>query len=85
MKHYASRKFWACYEKLPATVRHQADDSFELLKQNPNHPALRLKKVNRYYSARIGLRHRALGVKVDDGLLWFWLGSHAEYDKLLAR
>jgi hypothetical protein len=29
------------------------------------------------------MRYRALAVEVDDGLLWFWVGTHAEYDKLL--
>jgi hypothetical protein len=42
-----------------------------------------LKKIGRYVSARVGLRYRALAVEVDDGLLWFWIGSHADYDQLL--
>ena len=36
------------------------------------------------YSVRIGLRYRALGVKTPDGVLWYWIGSHADYDKLLS-
>jgi hypothetical protein len=35
------------------------------------------------WSARVGSRHRALAIEVDDGLVWFWIGSHAEYDRLL--
>jgi hypothetical protein len=41
---------------------------------------LHFKKVGRFWSVRIGLRYRALGVEADDGLLWFWIGSHADYD-----
>jgi hypothetical protein len=32
---------------------------------------------------RVGRRFRALAVEVDDGLLWFWIGSHADYDRLI--
>jgi hypothetical protein len=39
------------------------------------------KKVGRYRSVRVGLRYRALAVDVDGGYLWFWIGSHADYDK----
>jgi hypothetical protein len=55
-----------------------ADKNYALLKQEPRHPALRLKKVGRFWSVRVGLRDRALATEVDDGLLWFWIGSHAD-------
>lgn len=58
----------------------------QLPKQNPKHPSLRFKPVKdgAFYSVRIGLGYRALGVPVPDGVQWFWIGSHAAYDKLLA-
>ena len=62
-----------------------ADRGYELLKEDPKHPSLHLKKIGRYWSVRVSLRYRALAVAVDDGLLWFWVGSHAEYDKLIKR
>lgn len=83
MKHFASAAFWDCYGRLPAKTRELADRYFELLKSNPRHPSLRFKKVGGYRSVRIGLRYRALAVEVSDGLLWFWIGTHPEYDKLL--
>ncbi len=52
-------------------------------KENPRHPSLHFKKVGRFWSARVGLQHRALAVEVEDGLLWFWIGSHADYDRLV--
>jgi hypothetical protein len=55
-----------------------------LLKQNPYHPSLHFKKVGSYWSARIGGHHRALAVQASDGFIWFWIGTHAEYDKLIA-
>jgi hypothetical protein len=83
VKHYASPRFWECYEGLPAGVRELADQSFELLKSNPRHPSLHFKKIGKYRSVRVGLHHRALAVEVHDGVLWFWIGTHSDYDKLL--
>ncbi len=85
MKHYASPSFWDCYGKLPKRVRELADKSFHLLKSHPNHPSLKLKKVGKYWSVRVGKGYRALGIEVEDGILWFWIGSHSDYDKLVGR
>ena len=82
MRHFASPDFWAAYQKLPLPLRELADRNYALLKSNPKHPSLHLKKVGPYWSVRVGLRYRALAVEVDDGLLWFWIGSHADYDAL---
>jgi hypothetical protein len=83
VRHSASPRFWHCYEGLPGAVRAQADRCFDLLKRDPDHPSLHLKKVGSYRSVRIGLRYRALAVEVPDGWLWFWIGSHSEYDRLI--
>ena len=84
MRHYASPAFRNCYRQLPNPVRELADKSFALLKADPHHPSLRFKKVGRFWSARVGLYYRALGVEAPDGVLWFWIGSHADYDKLVS-
>lgn len=83
MKHLASPAFWEAYGRLPEPVRDLADKNFALLKDDPRHPSLRLKKVGRFWSARVGLQHRSLAVEIEGGLLWFWIGSHADYDALL--
>jgi hypothetical protein len=59
VKHFASPKFWAAYEALPSSVRKLSDANYELLKRDPRHPSLQFKKVGRYWSVRVGLRHRA--------------------------
>jgi len=84
LRHSASSRFWSCYERLPENIRKLADKNFELLKSNPQHPSLHFKKIGDYRSVRIGLGHRALAVEVEDGLLWFWVGTHADYDELIA-
>jgi hypothetical protein len=83
VKHFASPEFWAAYRRLPANIRALADKNFALLKSDPRHPSLHFKQVGRFHSARVGLRYRA--VEADDGLLWFWIGSHADYDAMLKQ
>jgi hypothetical protein len=67
----------------PLPIRKLADANYALLKRDPRHPSLQFKKVGRYWSVRVGLRYRALAVEADDGYLWFWIGSHADYDKII--
>lgn len=83
MRHFASGRFWAAYDGLPAHIQALADKNFELLNADLGHPGVQLKKVGRYWSARVGLNHRALAVSHDGNLLWFWIGTHADYDRLL--
>jgi hypothetical protein len=83
LKHYASSRFWALYDSLPAEVRALADKNFELLKADPKHPSLRLKRVGDHWSVRVGNHFRALGHDLPDGIHWFWIGTHSEYDKLI--
>ncbi|HBE20512.1 MAG TPA: hypothetical protein DEG17_12415 [Cyanobacteria bacterium UBA11149] len=84
--HYTTRRFWQCYSTLPENVQQTADQCYELLKADPSHPSLHFKKLsNKYWSVRVGLNHRVLGVEVEGGISWFWIGTHAEYDKLLGK
>ena len=83
MNHFASPGFWQCYRALPGEIRSLADKNFQLLREDASHPSLHFKKVGRYRSARVGLQYRALAVDVEDGLLWFWIGNHSEYDRLI--
>ena len=87
MKHRTLPRFWQHYRQLPKESRKLADKNFDLLKSNSHHPSLHFKKVDavkKLWSARVGSQYRALGVEKPDGILWFWIGSHAEYDKLLS-
>jgi len=83
LKHHASSRFWAKYEALPAGVRELADKNYALLKNDPRHPSLHLKRVGSVWSVRVGAHYRALGAGVEGGIVWFWIGTHAEYDKLV--
>jgi mRNA-degrading endonuclease RelE of RelBE toxin-antitoxin system len=85
LKHFANPEFWEHYKKLPASVPKLADKNFELLKKDSQHPSLQLKRVGKYWSVRIGRKYRAVGVEAEAGLIWFWIGKHSEYDKLLKQ
>ena len=87
MKHFALPRFWSLYEQLSDDVQRLADQNFELLKADPYHPSLHFKKVGRrkqLWSVRVGLHYRALGLDKPEGVVWFWIGSHGEYDKLIS-
>lgn len=83
MRHRRTRGFREAYEGLPVEVRRVADRCFDLLRSDPRHPSLHFKCVARMWSVRVGLYHRALGVDIDDGVLWIWIGTHAEYDRMV--
>lgn len=84
MAHKAHPDFWAAYRKLPPAIQELADRNFKLLIDNPRHPSLRFRKVGAYWSARVGLDHRAVGIDVADGVLWVWIGPHDEYERFIA-
>ena len=82
MKHWVSSEFWDLYEKLPINVRTLADKNYALLKEDPKHPSLHFTSVGKFWSVLVGIRYRALAIEIDEGFLWFWIGSHSQYDKL---
>lgn len=79
-------RFWAAYRELPAEVRYAARKAYGLFRENPQHPGLQLKKVHDrdpVYSVRVNLWYRAVGLIENDEITWFWIGGHADYDRLL--
>jgi hypothetical protein len=74
---------------LPDNVRRQARVAYRLFRANPRHPSLRFKHVHgsdRLVSVRINREYRAAGVRGSpDEIVWFWIGRHEEYEKLLAK
>jgi hypothetical protein len=68
---------------LPSPIQKLADKNFGLLKTDPKHPSLHFKKVGRYWSVRVGIEYRAIALKAEDGHVWFWIGKHEDYDRLI--
>ena len=83
MIYKTTHKFWDYYRRLPQEIQNRADKQFELLKQNPDHPSLQLKKTQRgtYWSARVNDDYRALAIENDGIMTWVWIGKHGEYDR----
>jgi mRNA-degrading endonuclease RelE of RelBE toxin-antitoxin system len=81
-------RFRQMLAKLPKHIRRQVQKAYRLFRQNPNHPSLRFKKIHNtepIYSARINIDYRAVGVLDGNEIVWFWIGPHAEYNKLLSQ
>ena len=82
--HRTTPQFWNRFNRLPPTVQRAAERSFERLGNDPAHPSLRFKKVGKFWSARVSRDHRALAVEDGDGFIWVWIGSHDDYDRMIA-
>ncbi len=87
MKSRLTEEFVEYFHVLPDAVKTQARKNYRLWKENPRHPSLHFKRVHQHeplYSVRVGRGWRALGLLDDDTITWFWIGSHADYDKLIS-
>jgi len=81
-----TRSFRTAFAALPEEIQAHARRTYRLFRADPTHPSLRFKKVNQLenvYSVRIGLGYRALGILEGSVVTWFWIGSHADYDRLV--
>jgi len=85
MNHRATPRFWACYRRLPEENKQLADRVYDLLREDPRHPSLHFKRIGQFWSVRVGLHYRALAIEEDSELVWVWIGTHAEYDKLVSN
>jgi hypothetical protein len=81
-----TRQFWRLFSDLPPEVQREAKRAYRLFQANPAHPGLRFKKLegeDAIYSIRIGLDYRALAVMKNEGVVWYWIGNHSEYNRLV--
>ena len=88
MNSRTTRQFRELLAALPRHVRQQAREAYRLFRDNSRHPGLHFKRVHDdppIFSARVGIGNRAVGVRDGDTIVWFWIGSHAEYDRLVAQ
>lgn len=86
MRSRRTKRFLELFAALPPQVQTQANKAYRQFQTDPAYPGLDFKQVSSTgptFSARIGIHYRALAIRRQDGWLWFWIGSHAEYDQLL--
>jgi hypothetical protein len=85
---HSTERFREALEQLPKEVRQNAQEAYRLWQKNPQHPSLHFKRVHStkpVYSVRLGLGWRAVGLRRGDNMVWYWIGSHADYEKLISR
>ncbi|MCL1492771.1 MAG: hypothetical protein M1G31_18710 [Pseudanabaena sp. Salubria-1] len=88
MRSVITKSFRDLLSQLPIDIQEKANDAYLQFQQNLNHPSLRFKKVHSslpIYSVRITKNYRAVGQLDGDVVIWFWVGSHREYEKLLSQ
>lgn len=83
MRSRAVRSFWDGYHALPPEVRRTAEKQYRLWLRDSRHPSVRFKKVGEYWSARVNADYRAVGILDGDTVVWFFIGTHSEYARLL--
>jgi hypothetical protein len=80
----ASSDFWKAFDALPAHVQEAAQKQYALWRANPAHPSLQFKQLRPgLWSVRVTRAYRALGLREGDVITWIWIGTHAEYDRLI--
>lgn len=86
MQSLTTRRFWQLFSRLAFEGQREAKRAYRLFQNNPAHPGLHFKKLegeDDIYSVRIGLGYRALAVMRRDRIIWYWIGSHSEYDRII--
>lgn len=87
MNSQITEDFLTCFAELPDEIKTQARKNYRLWCENSSHPSLHFKRIHGHEnlnSVRVGLGWRALGLLEGDTITWFWIGSHAEYDRLIS-
>jgi len=88
MHSHLTSDFISCFAELPPRIKELASKNYKLWKRDPAHPSLQFKRVGirkPVYSIRVGIGWRALGLRLDDTIIWFWIGPHARYDRIIPR
>jgi mRNA-degrading endonuclease RelE of RelBE toxin-antitoxin system len=83
-----SRAFRQKLAKLPEQIRRQTAAAYRRFRVNPFHPSLHFKRVHPslpIYSARINDDYRVVGPMRSNGIVWFCIGKHEEYERLLKQ
>jgi len=79
-------EFWAFFGKLPVNLQELAREKFRLWQEDAFSPGLQFKPLFKdLWSVRINQQYRAVGRRRENLIIWFWIGSHSEYDQLLNR
>jgi hypothetical protein len=88
VKSRTRRSFWLDYAALPTPIQIRAKAAYRRFLLDPTYPGLQFKQVHPtlpVWSVRISASYRAVGIKTPaNTIVWFFIGTHADYDRLLA-
>ena len=86
MKSHTTESFREALAKLPESIRKRAQEAYRKFRTDPYQRGLHFKRVHTVrpvYSARVTDDYRVLGVLDGDEIVWYWIGKHEEYQRLL--
>ena len=86
MNSRTTESFWEFYDLLPELIKRQAEKAYDQFQKDPYYLSLHFKKVHStrpIFSVRITKDYRAIGIIQDSDIIWFWIGSHSDYNKIL--
>ena len=86
MNSHTNQRFRKLLIGLPKVIQKQAKEAYVQFRRDPYQSGLHFKRVHSkrpIYSVRITKDYRAVGIQQDNEMIWFWIGSHSDYDKLL--
>jgi len=86
LKSVPTKRFWKCYHSLPEHIRKVADEVYKLWNENPFDPVLEFHEIRKsLWRIKIGYRYRALARRYEGCVVWIWIGSHEDYNKLIGK
>jgi hypothetical protein len=77
-------EFWQRYQELPPEIQAATRKAYRLFNRDPAHPSLRLERLRsdpRAWSVRVTRDIRAVAFRRGEDWLWFWIGTHKEFDR----
>lgn len=84
-----THRFREMQAALPAAVQRIVEAAYRKFLENPNHQSLHRKELHDTHrgqhrrgswSVRVTLKYRAIYVLDGDTNVWYWIGSHSDYN-----
>ncbi len=80
--------FRKSFEGLPADIRRRARAAYRRFQANRQNPGVEFTALNAQQPlgcVRVNDGYRAVGVRNGEVIIWFFIGTHAEYDRLVVQ
>lgn len=82
----ATPEYWRLFNDLPKEIQNLSRLKYLMWIEDTFHPSIQFKQITgSVWSARVNLNYRALARVRGDDVIWFWIGKHEEYDRILSN